>query len=125
MTRRFRRYDLGLRRGNVAGLIAMCILGAIGLVARGTGARQWSAPNGTIDRNRIAAAAEKINPNTASVASLRRLPMIGPAKAQKIVEFQLSGGVFRQPADLRRVNGIGPKIVLRISPYLQFDSVRH
>jgi len=68
---------------------------------------------------------EKIDPNTASVASLRRLPMIGPAKAKQIVSYRQKHQrekwpVFGCPEDLQKVQGIGPEIVKRISRYLRF-----
>ena len=74
---------------------------------------------------RVGLVNEKIDPNTASVASLRRLPMIGPAKANQIVSYrQKHQGekqpVFSCPEDLQKVRGIGPEIVKRISRYLRF-----
>ena len=68
---------------------------------------------------------EKIDPNTASVASLRRLPMIGQAKAKQIVSYRQKHQreeqpVFGCPEDLQKVHGIGPEIVKRISRYLRF-----
>jgi len=68
---------------------------------------------------------EKIDPNTASVTSLRRLPMIGPAKAKQIVSYRQKHQrekqpVFGCPEDLQKVQGIGPEIVKRISRYLRF-----
>ena len=75
--------------------------------------------------SRVRLVNEKIDPNTASVASLRRLPMIGPAKAKQIVSYRQKHQsekrpVFGCPDDLQKVQGIGPEIVKRISRYLRF-----
>jgi competence protein ComEA len=63
---------------------------------------------------------EKLDPNTATVAELRRLPGVGPVRAQAIVTERVSGGRFRSPSDLARVPGIGPHVVRVLTPHLTF-----
>ena len=63
---------------------------------------------------------EKLNPNTAAAAELRRLPGVGPVRAQAIVKERVSGGKFRSPSDLARVPGIGPHAVQVLTPHLAF-----
>jgi competence ComEA-like helix-hairpin-helix protein len=55
---------------------------------------------------------EKININTASAAELKTLPRIGPARALDIIARRPYSSVD----DLRRVPGIGPKIIERLKP---------
>ncbi len=90
----------------------------------------------------------KINPNTAPVASLARLPGIGQVKARRIVAYRKLHGkmgkvncngvrnsgnsscsgssvqVFRCPEDLQQVEGIGSKTIMKIQKYLEFGSCK-
>ena len=75
-----------------------------------------------------------IDPNSAPWWEMTVIPGVGEVTAKRIVEFRESrrrepvrGGrspdgaeVFRCPADLQQVKGIGPKTVQRMGPYLTF-----
>jgi competence protein ComEA len=70
----------------------------------------------------------QINPNTATVESLVRLPDIGIARAEAIIEYRESftendnsRSAFRVPDDLQNIKGIGPKIVQNMSQWLKFE----
>lgn len=74
-----------------------------------TGGRSGSSTSG----NSFAAApnsAAPVNLNSADVAELdARLPGIGPALAQRIVDYRQQHGAFRRIEDIQNVSGIGPK----------------
>jgi competence ComEA-like helix-hairpin-helix protein len=57
-----------------------------------------------------------VNINTAGVELLCTLPGIGPATAQRIVDFRTSQGRFKSVDDLDQVKGIGPKKLERLRP---------
>jgi len=53
--------------------------------------------------------APKVNLNTATLADLDTLPRIGPAMAQRILDYRDAQGRFASVDDLRNVTGIGDK----------------
>ena len=70
----------------------------------------------------------RINPNRAPLASLMRLPGVGVARAEAIIEYRQGFGgedgespAFQNGDDLQKVSGIGPKTVQNISEWLKFD----
>ena len=71
--------------------------------------------------HRIGSARELINPNTASIPSLMRLPGIGETKAQAIINYRKWAGPFTSADDLLAVSGMGPVTVERITGFLSFD----
>jgi hypothetical protein len=71
--------------------------------------------------------ADRIDPNTADLATLSALPMIGDRRAQDIIDFRDSRRtgssdqpVFKSPEDLLRIRGFGRASVETLRPYLLF-----
>ncbi|MBI4456579.1 MAG: helix-hairpin-helix domain-containing protein [Acidobacteria bacterium] len=56
----------------------------------------------------------KISINTAGADQLAILPGVGPATAQRIVEFRAKNGPFKRLEDLMGVKGMGEKKFLKL-----------
>lgn len=59
-----------------------------------------------------------VNINTASAAQLQLLPRVGPAIAQRIVEFRAENGPFKSADQLLLVRGIGEATFELMKPYV-------
>lgn len=57
--------------------------------------------------NASADAGGLVNINTADEKALDTLPGVGPATAQKIIEYRETEGAFQSPEDIMKVRGIG------------------
>jgi competence protein ComEA len=60
--------------------------------------------------------------NTATAEDLDALPGIGPALAQRIVQYRQSQGPYRTIEDLLAVHGIGEKKLAQLKPLLMVSS---
>ncbi|HMY19086.1 MAG TPA: helix-hairpin-helix domain-containing protein [Polyangium sp.] len=63
----------------------------------------------------------KVILNLANEDELRKLPGIGPKKAQAILALRTKLGKFTRPEDLLRVKGIGRKKLAKLRPRLLID----
>ncbi len=79
---------------------------------------------GAGDQFRIKNAVEKIEQpvrmdiNTARGYELQLLPGIGPKTAQGVIQDRKENGPYGDLEDLDRVDGIGPKTVEKLRPYV-------
>ncbi|MFU8812607.1 MAG: ComEA family DNA-binding protein [Balneolaceae bacterium] len=62
----------------------------------------------TVQTDEEASLQEPININTADAETLQLLPGIGPAYAQRIIEWRAEHGAFQTKEQLMDVRGIGP-----------------
>jgi competence protein ComEA len=57
-----------------------------------------------------------LNLNTATKADLEKLPGVGPAMAQRILDYRQKNGAFKKAEELMNVQGIGEKSFLKLKP---------
>lgn len=61
--------------------------------------------------------------NTADIRALQTLPGIGPARAQRILDYREAHGPFRSVEELAAVEGIGPALVEQLREAVTAASV--
>lgn len=115
-----RRFDFTWRRTHLPAMLVVILLTGGALVARAGSRTLPMDRRPPVISARVASAEERIDPNTASAASLRRLPGVGPVKARAIVEHRngADGRAFHTIDDLTAVHGIGPGIVRNVRQYV-------
>ncbi|MFV0320158.1 MAG: ComEA family DNA-binding protein [Microbacterium sp.] len=62
---------------------------------------------------------DRVNLNSASMAELETLPRIGPALAQRIIDWRDANGRFTSVEDLLAVPGIGEKMMSALQPLVR------
>lgn len=79
----------------------------------------------TIEEQQNAAQSEeaddKVNINTASVKELSTLPGIGETRAQMIIDYRESNGLFSVPEDIKKVSGIGESTYRKLAENIKVD----
>ena len=78
--------------------------------AQTDGLRDLPAPTQTAQPCSTAPSSGRVDLNRAGLEELTGLPGIGPARAQKILDYRAAHGPFLQTSDLMKVSGIGEGI---------------
>jgi competence protein ComEA len=66
----------------------------------------------------LSAAGQRVNINTATAHELEALPGIGPALAQRIIDYRATSGPFQAPEDIVKVRGIGEQTFEQLRDYI-------
>lgn len=83
-----------------------------------------SAPIASLKKPSVKTYAKKPMPkapvhiNSANAGQLQQLPGVGPAMAQKIMQYRQSSGGFKTVDELLNVSGIGPKKFAKMQPFI-------
>lgn len=75
-------------------------------------------PSSAESQTKASSSMGKVNINTAGLEELDNIPGIGPALAQRIIDYRSNNGFFSSPEDLKNVSGIGDKTYEKMSGYL-------
>ena len=120
------RIDLRWRRSHLGALLLLCVPAAAGLALPLARDHIEFSPSPAAVPERTSSARQRIDPNTASVASLVRLRGIGEVLAKSIVKYRRENGpgAFRFAGDLELIKGIGPATVHRIAADLSIPHHR-
>jgi len=118
------RYDLRWGRRNLLALLGLCLIAAAGLLRQYADRPIRIGERIRVHRRRVEAGSEKVDPNLAAFGSLVRLPTIGRARAEAIIDYRRAHGpgAFGSAANLMAIRGIGPATVEQITPYLSLPA---
>jgi len=113
------RADLWLRRGDqlFVGLLVVALLGLLGI--HWVRLSRWGSAPVELSSQRPREYYYSLDINSATWIEWTQLDGIGETLARRIIADREERGPFRNPADVSRVKGIGPKLLEKILPYLQ------
>ena len=117
------RMDARWTGANLGAALILSLAAAGALAWRAASGRFELGPSPAAEERRVEATRERVNPNTASLPSLRRLPGLGPIRAAAILDYRQASGrpaPFRSLKDLESVHGIGPATAENLREYLEF-----
>lgn len=107
-----------LRAADQAAVAGLVLLALVGMAV------YWLAQGGLtgqlieIDRAEPLVARFQVDINAATWPELSQVPEIGETLARRIVDARQTGGRYNDHDDLLRVNGIGPRTLERMKPFL-------
>lgn len=109
---------LWLRRGDqvIVGLLVLALLGLLG--AHWLRLSRWGSDSVELSSLQPREYYYSLDINSATWVEWTQLDGIGETLARRIIANREERGPFRNPADVGRVRGIGPKLLEKILPFL-------
>ena len=77
--------------------------------------------HGKINVEKLVREAKNVNINSADIKTISTLPGIGPKLAQRIIEYRIKNGPFKDKETLKNVPGIGPGKFLEIEKFIVLE----
>ncbi|HUL72331.1 MAG TPA: helix-hairpin-helix domain-containing protein [Vicinamibacterales bacterium] len=105
-----------MQRSYLTGLVVLMVLVLAAGVGRAQDQQTQAKPKPT-PTTRLTVSTP-VNLNTATTVELESLPGIGPATAERILEYRQKNGAFKKIEDLMNVRGIGEKTFLKLKPLI-------
>ncbi len=103
-------------------IAALLVLGLGGTALPAQGSSQ--SPTGSAARETTPAAAAQVNLNSGTMAQLQMLPGVGPATAQRIMDYREQNGGFKKIEELMNVRGIGEVSFLKLKALVTLTPAR-
>ena len=103
-------------------IAALLVLGLGGTALAAQESSQ--SPGGNAARATTSPAAAQVNLNSATMAQLQTLPGIGPATAQRIMDYREQTGSFKKIEELMNVRGIGEVSFLKLKALVTLTPAR-
>jgi competence protein ComEA len=88
----------------------------------GTGQLTGKTENSAAQPGTTGGLSTKVNINTAGINELDTIPGIGPALAQRIIDYRTENGWFSAPEEIQNVSGIGSKTYEKMEKYISVGS---
>ncbi|MCP4375415.1 MAG: helix-hairpin-helix domain-containing protein [bacterium] len=113
-----RKPELTWTRADLTVMMSLLLIGTVWIAWEATKARVEFTDQPLAETSRVRLATDRIDPNTASQASMLRLNGIGMARAKAIIEYRNLHGpdAFKCLKDLAKIDGIASGIIKQIAP---------
>lgn len=110
-------------RSRIAALVLLAVLIGPGSGYGGLAAASPMAGSSRAALQQVEQA--KVDINSASSEELQTVPGLGPALAQRIIDFREEHGPFERVEDLLNVRGIGVKTLERLRPHVKVEKPKN
>ena len=98
--------------------LSSVFIASVAAAAAGQDAGARQQPPKPASASSTPAASATLNINTATLADLQKLPGVGAATAERIIEYRQKNGPFKKIEEVMNVQGIGEKVFLTLRPQL-------